>query len=326
MKVSIIVPIFKIELYLPQCIESICSQTYHNIEIILVNDGSPDKCPTICEEYAKRDDRIKVVHKTNGGLVSARKAGLAIVKGDYICHVDGDDWLHPQYVESFVKVIYKCHPDIICSGEITSFPERSYETKIQERKGYYDKNQIRAEIFPSLLEREDGYYFNHSIIQKCIKRELAITCENLVDDSISMSEDHAFIVPAVLGAGSLYIMEECLYYYRMNPLSMTKVKKSLPWSYPMLMSAHFSEKIDLTDLWGQYYRVMSHILFNTAISQFNQDKTYKVICREIDDHLSQYSLILEKVYYTSLSRKFAVFALRHRLFFLLRLYALKRYR
>jgi glycosyltransferase involved in cell wall biosynthesis len=86
--ISVIVPIYKVEEYLPRCIDSILAQTYKNLEIILVDDGSPDKCPAICDEYAKKDSRIKVIHKKNGGVSSARNAGLEAAKGDYIFFVD----------------------------------------------------------------------------------------------------------------------------------------------------------------------------------------------------------------------------------------------
>ena len=118
-KTSIIVPIYGIEDYLPQCIDSILGQTYTNIEIILVDDGAKDNCPAICDGYATKDDRIIVIHKPNGGLVSARKAGIGKATGDYICNVDGDDWIHPDYVKSFVEIIEQYAPDIVCSGEIT---------------------------------------------------------------------------------------------------------------------------------------------------------------------------------------------------------------
>ena len=326
MLISIIVPIYNIQPYLCQCIDSILNQTYGKIEVVLVDDGSPDDCPQICDEYAKKDIRIKVVHKKNGGLVSARKAGLKVSEGDYICHVDGDDWLHPNYIESFVNVINKYNPDIICSGEITAYPDVQIESRIPERKGLYTKEQINDEILPSLLEREDGYYFNHSIIQKCIRRDIAVECENLIDDGISMSEDHAFIYPAVLKAQSMYIMENCLYYYRMNPSSMTKAKKSLPWSYPRLMSNHFVDKVGIKGLEDQYCRVMTHILFNTAVSQFNRKATYYEICKDIDENLKHYNKIIKTVYYTSLSRKMSTLSLRCRLYLLLKLYAMKRYR
>ena len=98
-KVSIIVPVYNVEPYLPICVESIVAQTYRNLEIILVDDGSPDNCPRMCDEYAKLDGRISVVHKENGGLSSARNAGLDVMSGNYVLFVDSDDWIDSRYVE-----------------------------------------------------------------------------------------------------------------------------------------------------------------------------------------------------------------------------------
>ena len=97
--VSIVVPVYKAELYLNKCVDSICKQSYTNLEIILIDDGSPDKCPEICDMYAQKDSRIKVIHKSNGGVSSARNAGLMIAKGRYICFVDSDDILPQDSIE-----------------------------------------------------------------------------------------------------------------------------------------------------------------------------------------------------------------------------------
>lgn len=97
--ISIIVPVYKVEQFIHECVDSIIDQTYNHLEIILVNDGSPDRCGEICEEYAKQDHRIVVIHKENGGLSSARNAGLDICKGEYIAFIDSDDVIHPQFVE-----------------------------------------------------------------------------------------------------------------------------------------------------------------------------------------------------------------------------------
>lgn len=119
--ISVIVPIYKVEDYLSQCIESIISQTYRNLEIILVDDGSPDKCPQICEDYAKRDNRIKVVHQLNGGLAAARNAGLKIASGDYVSFVDSDDWLMPEMYETLLSTANTANSDItVCDYYISS--------------------------------------------------------------------------------------------------------------------------------------------------------------------------------------------------------------
>jgi len=101
--VSVIVPIYKVENYLRECVNSIISQSYKNLEIILVDDGSPDKCPEICDEYALKDNRIKVIHKPNGGLSDARNAGIEIAKGEYLSFVDSDDVIHSQMIEVLMK-------------------------------------------------------------------------------------------------------------------------------------------------------------------------------------------------------------------------------
>lgn len=116
--VSIIIPIYKVELYLRRCLDSIVNQTYTNLEIILVDDGSPDRCPKICDEYAERDKRIKVIHKENGGLSDARNAGLDICKGEYISFIDSDDWVNEKYVESLINTAIKEKADIAISENI----------------------------------------------------------------------------------------------------------------------------------------------------------------------------------------------------------------
>lgn len=106
-KVSVIIPIYKVEKYLDRCMKSVFLQSYKNIEIILVDDGSPDECPRMCEQYAKEDDRIKVIHKENGGLSSARNAGLDISTGDYVMFLDSDDYVSNEYVKSAVDGLEK---------------------------------------------------------------------------------------------------------------------------------------------------------------------------------------------------------------------------
>lgn len=119
--VSVIVPCYNVEAYLPKCIDSILSQTYSNLEIILVDDGSPDRCGEICDEYAKRDSRIRVIHKKNGGLSDARNVAIDIAKGEYITFVDSDDWVHFCYVEILYRNLKQANADIsACSFIRTS--------------------------------------------------------------------------------------------------------------------------------------------------------------------------------------------------------------
>ena len=114
-KVSIIVPVYKVEEYLESCVNSIIAQTYSNIEIILVDDGSPDKCPEICEALKKKDKRIKVIHKQNGGLSDARNFGVKAACGEYVLYVDSDDVIEADMVEHLVKLIHDNNADIALS-------------------------------------------------------------------------------------------------------------------------------------------------------------------------------------------------------------------
>ena len=103
--ISVIVPVYKVEKYLDRCVESIVNQTYKNLEIILVDDGSPDNCPAMCDAWAKKDSRIKVIHKENGGLSDARNAGMRLASGEYICFVDSDDWMDRNTEMTIDKII-----------------------------------------------------------------------------------------------------------------------------------------------------------------------------------------------------------------------------
>lgn len=117
--VSVVVPVYGVERYLDRCIQSVMSQDYHNIEVILVDDGSPDECPRMCDEWAARDVRIRVIHKPNGGLASARNAGLNVIRGDYVTFVDSDDWVEPDYVSSLKSWMDADHADVaMCATEV----------------------------------------------------------------------------------------------------------------------------------------------------------------------------------------------------------------
>ena len=115
-KVSIIIPVYKVEEYLIRCVESVTKQTYSNIEVILVDDGSPDRCPELCDELALKDARIVVVHKPNGGLSTARNAGLDVAKGDFICFVDSDDWIRNDAIEYSIKHAQRHSADLVETG------------------------------------------------------------------------------------------------------------------------------------------------------------------------------------------------------------------
>lgn len=114
--ISVIVPVYKVEAYLPRCVDSILAQTYPNLEIFLVDDGSPDGCGKLCDDYARMDSRIRVIHKHNGGLSSARNAAIDVASGDYLSFVDSDDWIEPEMYEKMVSAAQKYNVKLVCAG------------------------------------------------------------------------------------------------------------------------------------------------------------------------------------------------------------------
>lgn len=172
--ISVIVPVYKIEEYLRQCLESLSAQTLDDMEIIIVDDGSPDGCPEICDEYAAKDARMKVVHKQNGGLLSARKAGVAASSGDYIGFVDGDDWVEPETFMNMHNAIIKYSPDMVLSDFLSDFGERREPSDQCFEEGFYDRARLESEIFPKMLF--DGRFYRFGVNPNCwsklVKREL----------------------------------------------------------------------------------------------------------------------------------------------------------
>lgn len=126
--ISVIVPVYKVEQYLPRCVDSLLHQTYENLEIILVDDGSPDRCGEICEEYARKDPRIRVIHKENGGLSSARNAGIDVARGEYLGFVDSDDWVEPEAYALMAEMAVEEKLPMVCGGRY------DVSSKITEKK------------------------------------------------------------------------------------------------------------------------------------------------------------------------------------------------
>ncbi|MBD9011972.1 MAG: glycosyltransferase [Ruminococcus bromii] len=125
--ISVIVPIYNVEKYLARCVDSIVNQTYKNLEIILVDDGSPDRCPQMCDDYAEKDSRIKVVHKKNGGLSDARNAGMAVATGEYISFIDSDDYVSDDFFECLLDVMNKENSDIAECSVVKFYDDNRFD-------------------------------------------------------------------------------------------------------------------------------------------------------------------------------------------------------
>lgn len=219
---SVIVPIYKIEKYLSRCIESVLKQTFEDFELILVDDGSPDNCPAICDEYAKKDARIKVIHKENGGLVSARQAGIKVATGEYVFHLDGDDAVCEDALESAFDIIKDKHPDIV-SFSYKSCVDGNVCEVIDDLadEGLYDKNDMIAKIYPNLLSNKNMKKLFYFLWGKAIKRELATKHQLNVNTAISLGEDLSCITPCYLEAECVYMSRKAIYLYTIRNDSIT---------------------------------------------------------------------------------------------------------
>ena len=319
---SVIVPIFNIETYLKKCIESILDQSFSNFELILIDDGSTDGSSIICDKYALKDSRVKVIHKENNGLVSARKKGIENALGEYAICVDGDDWIDKSYLEKMYNIIQKYNPDIICCGYFRALPNKLLSCPLSYASGLYSRKKIENEIFPILIENKNGIYFSPSIWAKTYRISLYRTQQLNVDNSITIGEDHACTKPCIFYAKSMYLMKECLYYYRINPESMTNNHKAFPWDGPMKIGKHLENQIDIYqfDFQEQIYRNVVHNLFNVVISQFNKKQNYLLCKKEILDYLrcDYYVKIIKNVNFKKLTKGyFASILLKNKLILLL---------
>lgn len=321
---SIVVPVYGAEKYLNRCVRSIQNQTYQNIEIILVDDGSPDECPAMCDAFAQNDSRIQVLHKANGGQGSARKAGAIVASGDYVCCVDADDEIALNYVERMAEVGEQYCPEMICCGFSWATEGGRKDRPLKNREGFYSRQDIQKEIFPELIQTANAEYFSPSIWGKAIKTELYRKQQLCVDDRLKIGEDGACTIPCVYHAQSMYILRECMYYYWDNNSSMTRNRKAFAWDGPELIAYHLEKRLDMTqfDFRQQWYRKITHELFTVVSSQFYRAESYRTITADIRRHLQEplYQKAIENSQFEGLSGKMARLALKHRLFVLIWLF------
>ena len=211
---SVIVPIYNIEKYIRKCIESVLEQSFADYELILVDDGSPDKCGEICDEYAKKDSRIKVIHKENGGLVSARQAGIKVAGGEYVIHLDGDDALLPDALKNASEIISKTDADIVTFAYNCLIEDKIGEIKYElVPEGLYNKEQIKEHIYSHLLSDKNMEHILYFLWGKAIKRTLATKHQLKVNPAISLGEDLSCIVPCYLEAEKVYVSQKPAYLY-----------------------------------------------------------------------------------------------------------------
>lgn len=222
-QISVIVPVYQVKAYLSECLESILSQTYPYLEIILVDDGSTDGSGELCDEYAKKDSRIRVIHKENGGLVSARKTAMKIASGKWIAYVDSDDWIDRDMYERMFRAAVENTADIVVAGHLKEFPDKTITWKNAIPAGSYEGQALKEEIFPRMLYNPETYHWalSPACWDKLMRKDLVLRYQMTVDERIWDGEDHAFIYAAILAARRICILDETPYHYRIREDSVS---------------------------------------------------------------------------------------------------------
>ena len=237
-KVSVVIPVYKVEAYLHRCVDSVLVQTMRDLEIILVDDGSPDGCPAICDDYAQKDSRIRVIHKPNGGLASARNAGMKLATGKWLFFLDSDDWLDPDGLENLYAVGESHQVDFVRYRYFrTGWPgmEENAVCRVEDvrelRDGYYDKNQIRNEVYYRLLATP--LLTMGAVVGACgsLYRLDFLRARDLsFYEEVKFSEDLVFSARVVRAASSFYFVDTPgVYHYFYNPNSISKSFRAGRW-------------------------------------------------------------------------------------------------
>lgn len=232
--ISVIVPVYKVEEYLDRCVQSILDQSFDNLEVILIDDGSPDRCPAMCDEWAKRDSRITVLHQKNGGASSARNAGLRVAQGKYIGFVDSDDWIEPGMYGSMYELITTNDADmVICEMQRKEKKNKSMAEKVE----LWDQKKCLDHFF-----RVNGEEDTHCIWNRLIKKEM------LKDFSFiegKMNEDvHACYCFAVRCKKAVYT-NATYYHYTFNVNGVTNNRFTI-------------KKMDLLYVWDKVRKLVAN--------------------------------------------------------------------
>lgn len=287
-QVSIIVPIYNVECYLQECIDSLLRQTYANIEVILVNDGSKDNCGYICDRYASNYENIKVIHKLNGGLVSAWTEGLKQATADWVTFVDGDDYIEPHYIEYLVKEQIDNLSDIVVTRmkQIDSKGEKYIPFVVQT--GCYKGNKLIEELYPVMINAREfekrGVPFSRC--SKLIRKSLMIQNLQYLYDKATYEEDFNIMAPTLMDATGISLIEteNAAYCYRRVESSMlhgysTKMETSIRNIYPKLYDAcrEKNKLVFLNQIDAEYVSAFVRLYTN----ELRNNAGYKVVRKNI---------------------------------------------
>lgn len=272
---SVIVPVYNAEAFLPVCIESILHQTYENIQIILVDDGSTDASGVICDAYQNKDERIHVIHKKNEGPIQTRRTGVLAADGDYVTFVDADDWIESNMYEILMKAAEGV--EVVISGIYRFFHK---DCVIEEmplcQEGIYDREHIQKEMIPYMLfsRRRGRNELDPSLCTKIFKKEKLAGClEEMSSLDIHYGEDVALFYPLMLETDSVTVIHNCLYYHR---------QREKETDTPYIRDTAFFDKL---------YKLFGYLQKKFYESQFKDQLLLQL------DHFYMRAIGLKQVYY-----------------------------
>lgn len=250
---SVVVPVYNVEKYLDRCVESLVNQSYREIEIILVDDGSTDSSGEMCDDYCKKHKNIKAIHKKNGGLASARNEGMKYAEGEYIAFVDSDDWVEKNTYEILCEKVKNENPDIINFGY-----QKVLDNKVIQKEyaafteDKYDENKIRRIILPDSIARERAFCQVNLPVQlsacMCVYKRKFLINNNIMFESerIVLSEDWLFNIRCLCRAKKMVILHDILYNYDTRGDSLSMSYKSDAYERRKTLYGRYREELKNT--------------------------------------------------------------------------------
>lgn len=327
---SIIIPVYNVEPYLPECLDSILAQTFTDFEVLLIDDGSTDGSPGLCDKYAGRDGRIRCFHKENGGHMSARQEGFRQSLGKYISFVDSDDWIAPVMYEKMCDAAKKTDADVICCNYTSVAPDKEIERRDFCEPGLYDKPQLAEKIYPQLLLSGSFFHFgvSPSLYTKLFRKSLLEKHLFQVPLSVKLGEDGLTVYPCLLDASSACFLADALYYYRSRSGSLTHTMDHGRLAENRLLFDTYDKLIDLAahpymEKQLHYYYVYQCLLtfppvFRTMQGEYGSKDAFREECSYPPIRRAFRAVKLSDI--SGLHNKAYVFCIRHGLYRLFRVF------
>ena len=287
--VSILIPVYKVEDCLDQCVHSVVNQTYQDLEIILIDDGSPDKCPQMCDDWAMKDSRIRVVHKENGGLSSARNTGILTSTGDFVMHLDSDDWLELDAIERLVGEQRRTGADVVWGKMLMHTPDGNRELGEPHYRNKHEWVLCYARLTTNIVM---------TCCRRIIRRSLLLDYNIHAVEGCNYAEDKVQMTQIAYYANSFSYIDDVVYHYnRLNSNSLTAQDRKPSFNIEVFKQEMGSilwienfyadkEKIYHDEVLKAKLRHLKNKLENAI--ELKSPKGYRVVKRMIDDTSSAY--------------------------------------